>query len=434
MVDKDRAIDQCLQDAESTYLSSNHRGDGEMPEQKQKSFLAELVELIERHRRKPNTEQAASVDPGWLRRTARWFIPNGGTVLLVIALIATARVWARPLAEPVADLDRSATTVNYQGHLADAAGNPKNDTFSMQFALYDDPEAGNLIWGPEEHGAVEVSDGLFSVGLGGKTIGGIPTSIWNGNRYLEITVDDEVLSPREVIRSVPIAGMALSVPEGSIAFGGRSNSYPYVVHLHNFGLWQTSYCRGYVPGDPGALSEYPECDAYPGLNRFTEGFNTIAYSGSGHIRSANNMPYLTVDFDNQKVNRLPTWGYAYTFFLHNAGNVRDFELPISTCNDVAIYTSTGDVMSNKLGTSASLAYHRFPGNANEDLGCPCDSINPTIQLPAGDFRVTLLTRGASCTSYLNLGELTDQGPVGNWIQEAGLDIDWPSLRTYLGEY
>jgi hypothetical protein len=394
--------------------------------------------LIERHRRKSKSkdEQAIPTRPGRLGRAVRWFIPNGGTLLIVAMLLIIQPLWAKPFAAPNAP-GPSATTVNYQGYLADSDGNPLDGTYAMEFAIYDDSTGGNLIWGPEEHGTIQVSDGLFSVGLGSETIGGIPTSVWNGDRYLEITVDNEVLSPRELIRSVPIAGMALSVPEGSVAFGGRTNSYPYVAHLHNFGLRQTSYCWGYVPGDPGVLSEYPdhpECDTYPGLNRFAEGFNTVAYSGSGHIHSANNMPYLTVDFVNQEVNRLPTWGYAYTFFLHNAGTARNFELPMSTCNDVAIYTSTGDVVSNKLGTSASLAYHRFPGNENEDLGCPCEGINPTIQLPAGDFRLTILTRGASCTSYLNLGEFDDQGLTGNWIQEAGLDIDWAGLRTYLGEY
>jgi len=40
--------------------------------------------------------------------------------------------------------------------------------------------------------------------LGSQTSGGIPTSTWNGDRYLEITVGGETLSPRELIRSVPI--------------------------------------------------------------------------------------------------------------------------------------------------------------------------------------------------------------------------------------
>lgn len=41
-----------------------------------------------------------------------------------------------------------------------------------------------------------------SVGLGSQTSGGIPTSVWNGDRYLEITVGGETLSLHELIRSV----------------------------------------------------------------------------------------------------------------------------------------------------------------------------------------------------------------------------------------
>ena len=78
------------------------------------------------------------------------------------------------------------------------------------------PTGGNLVWGPESHAAVPVSDGLFNVGLGSLTSGGIPTTVWNGDRYLEVTVNGETLEPRELIRSVPIAGMALTVPDGAI--------------------------------------------------------------------------------------------------------------------------------------------------------------------------------------------------------------------------
>jgi hypothetical protein len=155
----------------------------------------------------------------------RWFIPNGGTLLLVIALIATAQVWARPLASPTGAPGPSATTVNYQGRLSDSDGVPLDGTYGMSFALYDAATDGNLVWGPEEHTAVEVSDGLFSVGLGSKTSGGIPTTTWNGDRYLEIAVGGETLEPRELIRSVPIAGMALTVPDGAITNEKLSLSY-----------------------------------------------------------------------------------------------------------------------------------------------------------------------------------------------------------------
>ena len=151
--------------------------------------------------------------PTPLRRFARWMLPNGGTLLLVLALILTQRVWARPLPQAVSAPGPSATTVNYQGRLGDADGNPLTDIYAMTFALYDAASGGSSVWGPESHPTVQVSAGLFSVGLGSQTAGGIPTSTWDGDRYLEITVDGETLSPRELLRSVPVAGLALTVPQ-----------------------------------------------------------------------------------------------------------------------------------------------------------------------------------------------------------------------------
>lgn len=150
-------------------------------------------------------------------RLSRW-LPTPGNVIftLLVAglLIMTQQVWG---AASFANLPgASATTVNYQGRLADRNGNTLNGPQNLEFAIYDTNTGGNLIWGSESHTGVPVSDGLFSVGLGSLTAGGIPTSTWNGDRYLQITVNGETLSPRELIRSVPIAGMALTVPDGAL--------------------------------------------------------------------------------------------------------------------------------------------------------------------------------------------------------------------------
>jgi len=184
----------------------------------QKGFFTKLGELIDaRHGGQRHALiQDTQSQPGRLRRILRWLTPNGGTLLLVAALIVTAQVWAKPLTGPASAPGPSATTVNYQGRLADSGGAPLDGSYGMTFALYDAATDGSLVWGPESHAAVPVSGGLFSVGLGSQTSGGIPTTTWGGDRYLEIAVGGETLSPRELIRSVPIAGMALTVPDGSI--------------------------------------------------------------------------------------------------------------------------------------------------------------------------------------------------------------------------
>ena len=183
-----------------------------------KSLLTQLSEILDEYRaerRRTQTQDTPS-QPGRLRRFLRWLTPNGGTLLLIAALLLTAQVWAKPLASPANAPGPSATTVNYQGRLADSGGAPLDGSYGMTFALYDAASDGDLVWGPESHAAVPVSEGLFSVGLGSQTSGGIPTSVWNGDRYLEITVGGETLSPRELIRSVPVAGMALTVPDGAV--------------------------------------------------------------------------------------------------------------------------------------------------------------------------------------------------------------------------
>ncbi len=184
----------------------------------QKSLFLEIAEAVDRHlpRHKANDRVIASRSGG-LARLLRWFLPNGGTLLLVAALILTQQVWAKPLLSPASAPGPSATTVNYQGRLANSSGKPLDGSYGMTFALWSAPSDGSLVWGPESHAAVPVSEGLFSVGLGSQTAGGIPTSVWDGDRYLEITVGGETLSPRELIRSVPIAGMALTVPDRAVA-------------------------------------------------------------------------------------------------------------------------------------------------------------------------------------------------------------------------
>ena len=183
-----------------------------------KHFLVDLAETVVRHLpQHAERDDESTPKRSWMRWLGRQLVPNIGTLLLVAVLILTQQVWAEPLLGTTNVPGPSANTVNYQGRLANDAGTPLDGSYGMSFALYDAPTAGNLVWGPEAHDAVPVTDGLFSIGLGSVTP--IPTSTWNGDVYLEVTVGGETLEPRELIRSVPIAGMALTVPNETITSG-----------------------------------------------------------------------------------------------------------------------------------------------------------------------------------------------------------------------
>jgi hypothetical protein len=186
-----------------------------------KSIFTYIGEAIDKYR--TERQQIANGNVANTNSTKRlptilnWFLPNGGTILIVLLLLLTQQVWANNTQMNSSNTPGpSATTINYQGRLAAPDGTPQNGTFGMSFSIWDAAAGGDIIWGPENHVAVPVTDGLFNVGLGSQTSGGIPTTAWNSDRYLEITVAGETLAPRELIRSVPIAGMALTVPDGSI--------------------------------------------------------------------------------------------------------------------------------------------------------------------------------------------------------------------------
>ncbi len=104
--------------------------------------------------------------------------------------------------------------LNYQGRLSDPSGNPKNGTFTMQFAVYDAETGGNQLpsgtpW--NETQSVTVTNGVFNVLLGSVTA--LPTGLFQGGpadasgplRFLQVTVDGEALAPRRRIVSAAYA-------------------------------------------------------------------------------------------------------------------------------------------------------------------------------------------------------------------------------------
>ena len=90
---------------------------------------------------------------------------------------------------------------------------------------------------------------------------------------------------------------------------------------------------------------------------------------------------------------------------------------------------TGAVNPDKVGDTYNLVYHRYPGKDDPNIkGCSCADLSPSITVPQGSFRLTAITRGAVCTSYIGIGSANT-----NWIKDTNLAVDWDSLRGYLGE-
>ena len=94
--------------------------------------------------------------------------------------------------------------MSYEGRLTDNAGNPITVATNINFKIYDAVSGGTEIWSGEDHNITPDSNGVFSVILG-NTAAITTTDFSAANRYLQITVAGEALSPRTQIVSVGYA-------------------------------------------------------------------------------------------------------------------------------------------------------------------------------------------------------------------------------------
>jgi len=107
---------------------------------------------------------------------------------------AVAEAPRRAAATPVA------STIGYQGQLTDGSGNILDGQYSMIFRIYDAQAGGSEVWNSGPAQTVTVSEGLFNVELD------LDSSILNGQAlWLEMTIDGEVLSPRQALLAAPYA-------------------------------------------------------------------------------------------------------------------------------------------------------------------------------------------------------------------------------------
>ncbi len=93
--------------------------------------------------------------------------------------------------------------INYQGYLTDDLGNPATDTLDMTFGIWDASVSGTELWSEDQ--TVSVENGIFNVVLG--SIAPIPSDVFQSGqtRWLELTVETQVLSPRTEVTSVGYA-------------------------------------------------------------------------------------------------------------------------------------------------------------------------------------------------------------------------------------
>lgn len=131
-------------------------------------------------------------------------IGNLALVVLVVTLVWGENiVFAIGQRAPVVS-QNVPQTMNYQGFLTDDSGIVINGQRDMAFRIYSVMSGGEALW-EEIHTGVAINEGVFSVQLGSQ--GSVITDglFSEATRWIEIEVESVVLTPRQLLGSVPYA-------------------------------------------------------------------------------------------------------------------------------------------------------------------------------------------------------------------------------------
>jgi hypothetical protein len=125
--------------------------------------------------------------------------------------VETSRVDSEVFAVPL--------RLNYQGYLTDDNGNAIDDTATMVFRIYTASAGGSELWSSGSQ-LLTVEEGVFHY-----ILASVPMSVFDTDqqRWLELTVRGQVLSPRTEITSVAWAYISTLADSagGAIRIGGQ---------------------------------------------------------------------------------------------------------------------------------------------------------------------------------------------------------------------
>lgn len=150
--------------------------------------------------------------------------------------------------------------INYQGRVSDSYQAPLDGAYTMIFRLYSFEAATSPIWAEEQ--TVSVADGVFDVQLGGgaNLVGGdLDSTLIDGqDRWLEIEIEGEVLSPRQQLTSVAYALRAETADSALCITGALPSTITaddegYALSVSNSGTGGAADLYGFVNVDHGDL-------------------------------------------------------------------------------------------------------------------------------------------------------------------------------------
>ncbi len=217
--------------------------------------------------------------------------------------------------------------LTFQGRLSDLDQASVTQTLSMNFSFYNTsggntppPIGGNELWQSSTCSITPNEQGVFSVNLGagngdgsdnqdcGRDLGNIFAE--NSSVWLQITVEDEVLFPRQLIKSVPYALNSATLQGFSASQSATANTVPVVDNFGNlnFNTNSTNFTNF---GSLGLISQAGDILLAPGSGHVYIGNQNHAaslsvngdatISGSLVLKNDDYQAQLTLEDNNQLV-------------------------------------------------------------------------------------------------------------------------------------
>lgn len=215
--------------------------------------------------------------------------------------------------------------MGYQGQLVDANGNPQVGSYTMEFAVYTDPPTYTLSYKETQTVSTD-QDGLFNVMIG-SVQPGLGDALVEGNAWLEVKLDDEILAPRQPVGSVPYAlyahhliggtGLYSAIGGGfgndasgthGVVAGGVSNTAPGYAGAVTGG-WRNHVVGDYTHIGGGGINDANGDYSIIGGGKFNDANGEFSTIGGGNANQADGMNSVIAGGDaNETIGDLSTIG------------------------------------------------------------------------------------------------------------------------------
>lgn len=172
---------------------------------------------------------------------------------------------------------------SHQGKLLDSSGNPvANGTYTVVYKLYHAATGGTAVY--TESNSVTVTDGYFDSDFGASNV---DPKIFSEQTWLEISVNGETLTPRQLLRGAPYASGLVA---GSAAVGPEPITYTYSTYDNLGSAFFAANTDSSVTGGsgltaittaliPSGSANKADVAAVRGLAKSDGTFGTGAYGG-----------------------------------------------------------------------------------------------------------------------------------------------------------